>query len=68
MGLSFVSKVAPLQKMKGLIMGVAFGATAVGNYLAGFEWKILSRMGIVALFLILIVCASLAALMAVLTF
>ena len=35
MGLSFVSKVAP-PKMKGLMMGGWFGATAVGNYLSGF--------------------------------
>ncbi len=35
MGLSFVSKVAP-PKIKGLMMGMWFGATAVGNYLAGF--------------------------------
>ncbi len=35
MGLSFVSKVAP-PKIKGLMMGLWFGATAVGNYLSGF--------------------------------
>ncbi|MDO8548557.1 MAG: peptide MFS transporter, partial [Ignavibacteria bacterium] len=35
MGLSFVSKVAPA-KMKGLLMGGWFGATAAGNYLSGF--------------------------------
>ncbi len=34
MGLSFVSKVAPA-RMRGLMMGGWFGATAVGNYLAG---------------------------------
>ena len=32
MGISFVSKVAP-PKYKGLMMGLWFGATAVGNYL-----------------------------------
>ncbi len=35
MGLSFVSKVAP-PRMKGLMMGGWFVATAIGNYLAGF--------------------------------
>lgn len=35
MGLSFVSKVAPV-RMRGLMMGGWFGATAVGNYLSGF--------------------------------
>ena len=35
MGLSFVSKVAP-QRMRGLMMGGWFGATAIGNYLSGF--------------------------------
>ncbi|MFH1132685.1 MAG: peptide MFS transporter [Pseudomonadota bacterium] len=34
MGLSFVSKVAPA-KIRGLMMGGWFGATAVGNYFAG---------------------------------
>ncbi|HGY55455.1 MAG TPA: MFS transporter [Caldithrix abyssi] len=34
MGLSFVSKVAPA-RMRGLMMGGWFGATAVGNYLSG---------------------------------
>ena len=35
MGLSFVSKTSP-PRMKGLMMGLWFGATAVGNYLSGF--------------------------------
>ena len=35
MGLSFVSKVAPA-RIRGMMMGFWFGATAVGNYLAGF--------------------------------
>lgn len=34
MGLSFVSKVAPV-RMRGLMMGGWFGATAIGNYLSG---------------------------------
>jgi POT family proton-dependent oligopeptide transporter len=35
MGLSFVSKVAP-PKMKGVMQGGWLGATAIGNYLAGY--------------------------------
>ncbi|MBN2425076.1 MAG: peptide MFS transporter [Calditrichaceae bacterium] len=35
MGLSFVSKVAPA-RIRGMMMGFWFGATAVGNYLSGF--------------------------------
>lgn len=41
MGISFVSKVAP-PKFKGLMMGLWFAATAVGNYLSsipGLLWK-----------------------------
>lgn len=44
MGISFVSKVAP-PKYKGLMMGLWFGATAIGNYLtavAGYLWGGLS--------------------------
>jgi POT family proton-dependent oligopeptide transporter len=41
MGISFVSKVAP-PKVKGLMMGLWFAATAIGNYLSsipGLLWK-----------------------------
>ena len=41
MGISFVSKVAP-PKVKGLMMGLWFAATAVGNYLSsipGLLWE-----------------------------
>lgn len=41
MGISFVSKVAP-PKYKGLMMGLWFGATAIGNYLTavvGYIWE-----------------------------
>ena len=41
MGISFVSKVAP-PKLKGLMMGLWFAATAIGNYLSsvpGLLWK-----------------------------
>ncbi len=41
MGLSFVSKVAP-KRMRGLMMGFWFGATAVGSYLSGFFGKYFS--------------------------
>ncbi|MCB9220020.1 MAG: peptide MFS transporter [Ignavibacteriales bacterium] len=66
MGLSFVSKVAP-PKMKGLLMGGWFGATAIGNYLAGFVGRYYQEWELWQFFLILIVCASLAAFMVVLT-
>lgn len=66
MGLSFVSKVAP-PKMKGLLMGGWFGATAVGNYLAGFVGRFYQEWELWQFFLILIVCASLAAFMVLLT-
>jgi POT family proton-dependent oligopeptide transporter len=64
MGLSFVSKVAP-PKMKGLLMGGWFGATAIGNYLAGFVGRFYQEWELWQFFLLLIVCASLAALMVV---
>lgn len=64
MGLSFVSKVAP-PKMKGLLMGGWFGATAIGNYLAGFVGRFYQQWELWQFFLLLIVCASLAALMIV---
>ena len=66
MGLSFVSKVAPA-KMKGLLMGGWFGATAVGNYLAGFVGRFYQHWELWQFFLLLIVCAFAAALMLVVT-
>lgn len=66
MGLSFVSKVAP-PKMKGLLMGGWFGATATGNYLAGFVGRFYQEWELWQFFLILIVCAALASLMVVFT-
>jgi len=62
MGLSFVSKVAP-PKMKGLLMGGWFGATAVGNYLAGFVGRFYQEWELWQFFLILISFAGLASLM-----
>ena len=66
MGLSFVSKVAP-PKMKGLLMGGWFGATAIGNYLAGFVGRFYQEWEMWQFFLLLIFFASLAALMIVFT-
>ncbi len=66
MGLSFVSKVAP-PKMKGLLMGGWFGATAIGNYLAGFIGRFYQEWEMWQFFLLLIFFASLAALMVVAT-
>ncbi|MCF6269763.1 MAG: peptide MFS transporter [Melioribacteraceae bacterium] len=66
MGLSFVSKVAP-PKMKGLLMGGWFGATAIGNYLAGFVGRFYQEWEMWQFFLLLIFFASLAALMVVAT-
>lgn len=66
MGLSFVSKVAP-PRMKGLLMGGWFGATAVGNYLAGFVGRFYQHWELWQFFLILVICASIAALMVVAT-
>lgn len=62
MGLSFVSKVAPA-KMKGLMMGGWFGATAVGNYLSGFVGRFYQHWELWQFFLLLIVTSWLAALL-----
>lgn len=62
MGLSFVSKVAP-PKMKGLLMGGWFGATAVGNYLAGFVGRYYQEWELWQFFSLLIICALIAAVM-----
>ncbi|MDA3862134.1 MAG: peptide MFS transporter [Melioribacteraceae bacterium] len=66
MGLSFVSKVAP-PKMKGLLMGGWFGATAIGNYLAGFVGRYYQEWEMWQFFLLLIFFAGLASLMIVAT-
>jgi len=62
MGLSFVSKVAPA-RMRGLMMGGWFGATAVGNYLSGFIGSFYNRLSHEAFFGILVVLLFLSALM-----
>ena len=60
MGLSFVSKVAP-PKMKGLMMGLWFGATAVGNYLSGFVGRFYQNWEVWQFFLLLVTTSVLAA-------
>lgn len=61
MGISFVSKVAP-PKYKGLMMGLWFGATAVGNYLVSIIGMLWGHMELWALWSILIVLCILSAL------
>ena len=53
MGLSFVSKVAP-PKLKGLMMGGWFFATAVGNYFAGFVGRFYENWELWQFFLLLV--------------
>lgn len=60
MGLSFVSKVAP-PKMKGLMMGMWFGATAVGNYLSGFVGRFYQNWELWQFFLLLVATSLMAA-------
>ena len=60
MGLSFVSKVAP-PKMKGLMMGGWFGATAVGNYLSGFVGRFYQNWELWQFFLLLVATSFFAA-------
>lgn len=60
MGISFVSKVAP-PKYKGLMMGLWFGATAVGNYLVSIIGMLWGRMELWALWSILVVLCLLSA-------
>jgi POT family proton-dependent oligopeptide transporter len=60
MGLSFVSKVAPA-KMKGLLMGGWFGATAAGNYLSGFVGRFYQNWELWQFFLLLVVTSFIAA-------
>lgn len=61
MGISFVSKVAP-PKYKGLMMGLWFGATAIGNYLVSIIGMLWGRMELWALWSILIVLCLISAL------
>lgn len=61
MGISFVSKVAP-PKYKGLMMGLWFGATAIGNYLVSIIGMLWGHMELWALWSILIVLCVISAL------
>lgn len=61
MGISFVSKVAP-PKLKGMMMGGWFAATAIGNYMSsipGLLWDKMPLAGIWAVLLCLCVIAGL---------
>jgi POT family proton-dependent oligopeptide transporter len=62
MGLSFVSKVAPV-RMRGLMMGGWFGATAIGNYLSGFIGSFYNTLSHTQFFLILTTLLFLSAIM-----
>jgi POT family proton-dependent oligopeptide transporter len=59
MGLSFVSKVAPA-RIRGMMMGFWFGATAVGNYLSGFIGGFYDSMSHSMLFGILFIVSIIA--------
>ncbi len=61
MGISFVSKVAP-PKYKGLMMGLWFGATAVGNYLVSIIGMLWGGLPLWILWGILIVLCLISAL------
>jgi len=65
MGLSFVSKVAP-PKIKGLMMGGWFLATAIGNYLAGFVGRFYQNWELWQFFILLVATSLLSALMVLL--
>ncbi len=60
MGLSFVSKVAP-PKMKGMMMGAWFVATAAGSYLSGFIGRFYQHWEIWQFFLFLLITSLVAA-------
>jgi len=62
MGLSFVSKVAP-QRMRGLMMGCWFGATALGSYGSGMLAKYYNRFEHHDFFLIIAALPFLASLL-----
>jgi len=60
MGISFVSKVAP-PKYKGMMMGLWFAATAIGNYLMGVIGMLWGALPLWVLWTILIALCSIAA-------
>jgi POT family proton-dependent oligopeptide transporter len=60
MGISFVSKVAP-PKLKGMMMGGWFVATAIGNYLTGIGsdfWNDIPLVGVWGIFIALCVISA----------
>lgn len=61
MGISFVSKVAP-PKLKGLMQGGWFAATAIGNFLIQVGSHFWSRVPLWSLWLIFVACCILSAL------
>lgn len=60
MGISFVSKVAP-PKLKGLMQGGWFAATAIGNFLIQIGSHFWSMVPLWSLWLIFVVCCSISA-------
>jgi proton-dependent oligopeptide transporter, POT family len=60
MGISFVSKVAP-PKLKGMMQGGWFAATAIGNYLIQIGSQFWNRVPLWSLWLIFVVCCTLSA-------
>ena len=61
MGMSFVSKVAP-PKLKGMMMGGWFAATAIGNYLTGIGsafWNDIPLWGVWCIFIVLCLLSAL---------
>ena len=52
MGISFVSKVAP-PKLKGMMMGGWFAATAIGNYLSSIPSLLWDKMPLAVIWAIL---------------
>jgi len=60
MGLSYVSKVAP-PRMKGLMMGGWFVATAIGSYLSGYVGRFYQNWELWQFFLLLLISSLFAA-------
>ena len=61
MGISFVTKVAP-PKLKGLMMGLWFAATAIGNYLSSIPSMLWDKVPLIANWTILMALCFIAAL------
>ena len=62
MGLSLVSKVSPA-RFRGLMMGLWFGATALGNYLVGFIGDYYENWELWQFFLLLVVTSIIASIL-----